>query len=106
MHQVDQHSEMLYEMGTKTAIMNKTIQQLLWNCDAMQYEINLLHFFQNKLYRVYTSLYALQSDTESLFEYMRALASQELNPMIIPPDILKNILHRIETDIKSHTRLK
>ena len=37
-----------------------------------------------------------------LFEYMRALASQELNPMIIPPDMLKNILHRIETDIK-HT---
>ena len=43
---------------------------------------------------------------ESLFEYMRALASQELNPMIIPPDILKNILHKIETDIKSHARLK
>ena len=37
---------------------------------------------------------------------MRALASQELNPMIIPPDILKNILHKIETDIKSHARLK
>ena len=72
----------------------------------MQYETNLLHFFQNKLYRVYTSLYALQSDTDSLYEYMRALASQELNPMIIPPDILKNILHKIETDIKSHARLK
>ena len=52
------------------------------------------------------SLYALQADIESLFEYMRALASQELNPMIIPPDILKNILHKIETDIKSHARLK
>ena len=26
--------------------------------------------------------------------------------MIIPPDILKNILYRRETDIKSHTRLK
>ena len=58
------------------------------------------------MYRVYTSLYALQADTESLFEYMRALASQELNPLIIPPDILKNILHRIEEDIKSHARLK
>ena len=65
-----------------------------------------MHFFQNKLYRVYTSLYALQSDNESLFKYMRALASQELNPMIIPPDILKDILHKIETDIKSHARLK
>ena len=37
---------------------------------------------------------------------MRALASQELNPMIIPPDILKKILHKIEEDIKSHARLK
>ena len=26
--------------------------------------------------------------------------------MIIPPDILKNMLHKIETDIKSHARLK
>ena len=106
MHQVDRHSEMLYEMDIKMTIMNKTIQEIMWNVDSMQYETNLLHFFQNKLYRIYTSLYALQSDTDSLYEYMRALASQELNPMIIPPDILKNILHKIETDIKSHARLK
>ena len=106
MHQVDKHSEMIYELDTKMTIMNKTMQQIMWTLDAMQYETNQLHYFQNKIYRVYTSLYALQTDTESLFEYMRALASQELNPMIIPPDILKNILHRIETDIKSHARLK
>ena len=106
MHQVDRHSEMLYEMDIKMTIMNKTVQQIMWNLDSMQYETNLLHFFQNKLYRIYTSLYALQSDTDSLYEYMRALASQELNPMIIPPDILKNILHKIEIDIKSHARLK
>ena len=35
MHQVDQHSEILYEMDTKMIIMNKTIQQLMWNFDAM-----------------------------------------------------------------------
>ena len=78
----------------------------MWTLDAMRYETNLLHYFQNRIYRVYTFLYALQADTESLFEYMGALASQELNPMVIPPDILKNILHKIETDIKSHARLK
>ena len=37
---------------------------------------------------------------------MRALASQKLNLMIIPPDIPKNILHNIENDLKSHARLK
>ena len=37
---------------------------------------------------------------------MRALASQELNPMIIPPNILKKIPHKSEEDIKSNARLK
>ena len=37
---------------------------------------------------------------------MRVLASQELNPTIIPPDILKGILHKIEEEIKSNARLK
>ena len=46
MHQVDKHSEMLYEMDTKMTIMNKTLQQIMWTLDAMQYETNLLHYFQ------------------------------------------------------------
>ena len=66
----------------------------------------MVHYFQTRIYRVHTSLYALRGDTESLYEYMRALASQGLNPMIIPPDILKKILHKIEEDIKSNARLK
>ena len=66
----------------------------------------MLNYFQTRIYRVHTSLYALRDDTESLYEYMRALASQELNPMIIPPDILKRILHKMEEDIKSNARLK
>ena len=78
----------------------------MWNFDAIQYESNILHYFQTRIYRVHTSLYALWGDNESLFEYMRVLASQELNPMIISPDVLKIILHKIEKDIKSHARLK
>ena len=37
---------------------------------------------------------------------MRVLATQELNLTIIPPDVLKTILHKIENDIKSNARLK
>ena len=55
---------------------------------------------------MYTSLYALRGDVDSLFEYMRVLATQELNPAIISPDVLKTILHKIENDIKSNARLK
>ena len=99
MHQVSRHSEMLYEMDTKMFIMNKTLQDVMWSINVLQYESDALHYF-------HTSLYALRGDTESLYEYMRALASQELNPMIIPPDVLKRILHKIEEFIKSNARLK
>ena len=35
MHEVDKHSEMLYEIDTKMTIMNKTIQHIMWNLDSM-----------------------------------------------------------------------
>ena len=102
MHQVDKHNEMLYEMDTKLLILNKTLQNLMWTIDVIRYENSVIHYFQARIYRVYTSLYALRGDIDSLFEYMRVLATQELNPAIIPPDVLKTILHKIENDIKSN----
>ena len=74
----------------------------------MPYFMNLICYitFKPEYIEYIQSLYALRGDTESLYEYMRSLASQELNPMIIPPDILKKILHRIEDDIRANARLK
>ena len=71
-------------------------------------DMNQTYYITSKIrYIEYIHLYMLfRGDTKSLFDYMRALASQELNPVIMPPDILKNILHKIETDIKLHARLK
>ena len=106
MHQVNRQNEMLYEMDTKLLILNKTLQHLMWTIDAIRYENSVLHYFQARIYHVYTSLYVLRGDIDSLFEYMRILATQELNPTIIPPDVLKTILHRIENNIKSNARLK
>ena len=59
MHQINRHSEMLYEMDTKLFIMNRTLQHIMWNINAMQYEYSILHYFQTRIYRVHTSLYAL-----------------------------------------------
>ena len=84
MHQVSRHSEILYEMDTKMFIINKTLQDVMWSINVLQYESDILHYFQARIYRVHTSLYALSGDTETLYECMRALASQEFNPMIIP----------------------
>ena len=63
----------------------------------MLYVLDLTYYitFKIRIYRVHTSLYTLRGDTESLYEYMRALASQELNPMIIPLTFLKQYFTRL-----------
>ena len=106
MHQVSRHEEMLCEMDTKMFIMNKTIQDIILSISFLQYESDLLDYFQARMLRLHSSLYALKGYVESLYEYMGALASQELNPMIIPSDILKKALHKIMQYIKSNARLR
>ena len=88
MHQISRHGEMLYEMDNKMFIMNKTIQAIMLTISFLQYESDLIDYFQGRLLRIHSSLYALKEDVDSLYEYMRALASQELNPMVILPNIL------------------
>ena len=55
---------------------------------------------------MYSSIHGLRFDTDSLYEFMRVLASEKLNPTIIPLDILQNILQKVQNDIKTNARLK
>ena len=50
MHQVSRHSEMLYEMDTKMFIINNTLQHIMWSIDALQYESDVLHYFQTRIF--------------------------------------------------------
>ena len=93
-------------MVTKMFIMNKTIQDIMMGLNFLQYESDLLAYFQARVLRLHSSPYALKEDVDTLYKYMRVLSSQELNPLIIPPDIHKTILNRIMEDIKSNARFR
>ena len=72
MHQISRHGEMLYEMDTKIFIMNKTFQDIMLSFDFLQYESDILDYFQARILRVHSSLYALRGDVDSLYEYIGA----------------------------------
>ena len=103
---VNQHETMLYELDNKLLIINKTLQDLLIAVSYMKYETDLVDQMQNRMNRMYSSIHGLQFDTDSLYEFMRALTSEQLNPMIIPPDILRDILQEVQNDIQTNARLK
>ena len=97
---------MLYELDNKLLIINKTLQDLMIAVSYLKYETDLVAQMQNRLNRMYSSIHGLRFDTDSLYEFMRALASEQLNPMIIPPDILRNILREVQNDIRTNAHLK
>ena len=72
----------------------------------LKYETDLVDQMQNRINRMYSSIHGLWFDMDSLYEFMRALASEQLNPMIIPPDILRNILQEVQNDIRTNAHLK
>ena len=72
----------------------------------MKYETDLLDQMQNRLNQMYSSFHGLRFDTDSLYEFMRALASEQLNPMIIPLNVIRNILQKVLNDIKTNAKLK
>ena len=106
MTKVNDHEEMLYDMDSRLLIMNKTLQDIMIGISLMKYESDLLDHVQARIFRLHTALIALKMDVDSLYEYLRALASHNLNPMIIPPDTLRMILQDIQDDLKAHARLK
>ena len=87
-------------------IMNITIQDIMMGISFLWYESDLMAYFQARILRLHSSLYALKGDVDSLYECMRASATQELNPMIIPPDILQKTFNTVTEDIKSNARLR
>ena len=105
MAHVNKHENMLYELDAKLMILNKTLQSIMVQLSYFCYESNLIDHMQLRINRIYTAVYALKEDIDALYEYMRVLSTQQLNPLIIPPDILRYVLEQVKDGIRSNARL-
>ena len=105
MTHVNRHETMLYELDSKLTILNRTLQNIMVEISYFRYENNLMDNMQMRINCIYTAVYALKEDIDSLYEYMRMLSTQQLNPLIMPPDILQEVLNQVMEGMQSNTRL-
>ena len=105
MAHVNRHENMLYELDTKLMVLNKTLQSIMVQLYYFHYEFNLIDHMQLCINHTYTAVYALKEDIDTLYEYMRVLTTRQLNPLIIPPDILHYVLEQVKDGILSNARL-
>ena len=106
MTQVNRHEEMLYELDSKLLILNCTIQDIMVQLSYFRYEYNIMAHIQMRINRIYTSIFALKEDVDTLYEYMGVLSTQQLNPLIMPPDISHLILDQVVDRIKTNARFR
>ena len=102
---VNRHENMLYELDAKLMILNKTLQSIMVQLSYFHYETNLINHMQLCINCIYTAVYALKEDIDALYEYMRVLSTQQLNRLIIPPDMLRYVLEQVKDGIQSNARL-
>ena len=96
---------MLYELDEKLLILNKTLQDIMVQISYYQYTTILVSHMQMRINRIYMAIYTLKEDIDSLYEYMRVLATQQLNPMVMPPDMLRKILEQVQEGIRANAHL-
>ena len=105
MAHVNRHENMLYELDAKLMILNKTLQSIIIQLSYFRYETNLIDHMQLHINHIYTTVYALKEDIDTLYEYMRVLSTQQLNPLNIPPDIFRYVLDQVKDGIRSNAQL-
>ena len=75
MAHVNRHENMLYKLDAKLLIVNKTLQSAMVQLSYFCYEINLIDHMQLCINHIYTAVYALKEDINTLNEYMRVLST-------------------------------
>ena len=99
MTHINRHETMLYELDSKLMILNRTLQNVMVQLSYFWYENNLIDNMQMHINCIYTAIYALKEDIDVLYEYMRVLSTQQLIPLIMPPDILHQVLDQVKDGI-------
>ena len=55
--------------------------------------------------RLITGLIVLRNNVERIYRYLNVIASQEVNPVMIPPPPLRQLLAEAQEEMKSNPRL-
>ena len=87
------------------ATIEKTLLSTIGEIWYMKYVSLVLVDIQLNIAKLTLGILSLQENIGTIFEYMRVLSSRKVNPLIIPPDLLRQVLIHVKEDMKRNPRL-
>ena len=102
---VQLHDKMLYNIQVRLNRIDHSIGTLNdivtfnWVSNNMLLDANVI------VNRLITGLIVLRNNVERIYRYLNVIASQEVNPVMIPPPPLRQLLAEVQEEMKSNPRL-
>ena len=103
---VQLHDEMLYNIQVRLNKMNFSIAAMQDVIQNNMYTSNMLFDASIVTNRLITGLIVLWNNVEQVYKYMRVIASQEVDPIMIPPPPLRDILANAKREMAHNPRLE
>ena len=103
---VQLHDKMLYNIQARLNRIDHSIGTLNDIVTFNHVSNNMILDAHTIVNRLITGLIVLRNNVERIYRYLNVIASHEVNPVMIPPPPLRQLLAEVQEEMKSNPRLK
>ena len=103
---VQLHDKMLYEIQIRLNRMDYELMNMQNMVQLNFYTTNIMFEMNTRVQKVQNGLVQLQNNVEQIYKYLRVMSSQEVDPIMIPPTPLREILAQVMEEMKQNPRLE
>ena len=103
---VQLHDKMLYNIQVRLTKIDHSIRAIEDIITFAWISNNLLLDANVVVNRLITGLIVLRNNVERIYRYLNVIASQEVNPVMIPPPPLRELLAEIQEEMRQNPRLE
>ena len=93
-------------LQVQLAQVNKTLMNTMKAVQFLRYTVVVITDVRIILSKLTLGVMGLQQNVKAIYEYLRVLSSKQVNPLLIPPDALREVLAHIKDDMKRNPRLQ
>ena len=93
-------------LQVQLAQINQTLVAVMQDVKFIRYTVAIITDVRIILAKLTLGVMGLQQNVEAIYEYLRVLASKQVNPLLIPPYALRGVLAHIKDDMKRNPRLQ
>ena len=88
------------------AQVNQSLMVTMKAVQFLRYTVVVITDVRIILSKLTLGVMGLQQNVKAIYEYLRVLSSKQVNPLLMPPDALREVLAHIKDDMKRNPRLQ